>query len=424
MRYLVATWDGGGSVPMELGVVRRLVGRGHSVTVLADRTLEDSVMATGAAYRPWQQAPQRISTRPEDDVLKDWECRTPLQQFARVRDRLITGPAGLFAADVRGQLGREQADAVVADGALLGAVAGAESLGVPVAALIPGFYILPAKGMPPLGMGLRPAKGIPGRLRDSAINGVVRRMWAAGLPDLNRARAELGLDPLPSVWAQLDRAASTLVLSSTAYDFPAQLPPNVRYVGPVLDDPPWTEATPAPDGTEPLVVVALSSTFDRQEELLRKLVQTLERLPVRAVVTTGPALDPASIPVSASASERIRVVRSAQHARLFAEAAAVITHAGYGTVIKALAAGVPCLCIPDLRDQLDNAARAEALGAALVLKRSAPAPVIAATMKRLLDEPQFGERAARLGERLRAEADGPLLIQELENLVGAAKPGP
>jgi len=38
-------WDGGGTVPPELGVARRLVARGHSVRVLADPVIEDEARA-------------------------------------------------------------------------------------------------------------------------------------------------------------------------------------------------------------------------------------------------------------------------------------------------------------------------------------------------------------------------------------------
>ena len=44
-------------------------------------------------------------------------------------------------------------------------------------------------------------------------------------------------------------------------------------------------------------------------------------------------------------------------------AAAVVTHGGHGTMIKALAAGVPVVAMPMGRDQNDNAARLEASGA-------------------------------------------------------------
>ncbi len=45
MQYLVPLWDGGGTVPVEMGVVRRLVARGHAVTVLGDPTLADEAAA-------------------------------------------------------------------------------------------------------------------------------------------------------------------------------------------------------------------------------------------------------------------------------------------------------------------------------------------------------------------------------------------
>ena len=48
MHVLVTLWDGGGTVPVEAGVVRRLVARGHTVTALADPTLEQEVVTAGA----------------------------------------------------------------------------------------------------------------------------------------------------------------------------------------------------------------------------------------------------------------------------------------------------------------------------------------------------------------------------------------
>ena len=92
MQILMAAWDGGGTVPVEVGVARRLLERGHEVRVLADPTLREAVEAVGAAYLPWQLAPARQSADLADDIIKDWECRTSLGQFARVRDRSSSGP--------------------------------------------------------------------------------------------------------------------------------------------------------------------------------------------------------------------------------------------------------------------------------------------------------------------------------------------
>jgi hypothetical protein len=43
--------DGGGNIPPELHAVRRLVERGHVVTVIAEDSIADEVRATGATLR-------------------------------------------------------------------------------------------------------------------------------------------------------------------------------------------------------------------------------------------------------------------------------------------------------------------------------------------------------------------------------------
>jgi UDP:flavonoid glycosyltransferase YjiC (YdhE family) len=419
MHYLVALWDGGGTVPAEVGVVRRLRARGHAVRVIADPSLAADVADAGAEFRSWVRAPHRRSQAVEDDFIRDWECRTPVALLNRLCERVVTGPAAAYAADVREALTDRPADVVVASGGVLGALVGAESMDVPAVALSANAYSRPAPGLPPFGSGLAPARGPLGRARDRAMNALATALWNRNLPPLNAARTWLGLEPLDGVWDQWDRAARVLVLTSPAFDLPAVLPDNVRYVGPVLDDPVWSEPVTVPEGDEPLVVVGLSSTYMRQADVLRRIVGALATLPVRAVVTTGPAVDPADIPGTA----KVAVVRSAPHAQLFPQAAVVVTHAGHGTLLKALAAGVPALCLPMGRDQGDNVVRAARHGAVIGLRPSAPAPRIAAAVRRLLDDPSYREGAERLGARIRADAAALTLVDELESLAGNGAPG-
>ncbi len=244
------------------------------------------------------------------------------------------------------------------------------------------------------------------------MNALAAALWNRNLPPLNAARTALGLDPLREIWEQWDRAARVLVLTSPTFDLPAELPDNVRYVGPVLDDPVWTEPYAVPEGEEPLVVVGLSSTYMRQADVLRRIVAALDALPVRGVVTTGPAVDPPEI----GGTDKVHVVRSAPHARLFPLADVVITHAGHGTLMKALAAGVPTLCLPMGRDQGDNVVRASRHGAVIGLKPSATSQQIATAVRRLLDEPSYRASAQALGARIRADAAGTALVDELERL--------
>lgn len=411
--YLFALVDGGGTVPPELGAARRLVERGHAVTVLAEDSMRADVEATGATYRPWVRATNRPTRHPDDDPYRDWECKTPVQLFERVLDLQLVGPAPAYAADLDDALAAVQPDLVVCSMFAIGAMVAAEAAGVPFDVLIPNAYPLPAKGMPPFGAGLKPATGPLGRLRDRLVTAVVDRAWRKGVPGLNALRHERGLDPIDGVFAQCDGARCQLVLTSAAFDLPAELPDTARYVGAVLDDPTWAEgAWTPPPGDEPLVLIALSSTFQDQAATLQRIIDGVGRLPVRAVVTTGPALDPASL----TAPANVTVVAAAPHSAVLASAAAVVTHGGHGTVVRALAAGVPMLVLPHGRDQGDNAVRVTTRGAGLKLGRKASAKAVAKAVERLLADPSYRAAAERLGQQIRTDAASGALVAELESV--------
>lgn len=417
MKYLLAIWDGGGATPPNLGIARLLVGCGHEVVVYGDPTLAADVVGTGAIHRTWPTAPQRRSRALGDDVLKDWECRTPVGAVLRLRDRLIAGPSARFAADVVAALDSEAFDAVLADGILLGALVGAEARGIPTAALVGSVYIAPSRVRPPAGR-ISPAHGPFGRMRDRVGFALMNLLWRGGLRSLNEARSEHGLAPLAHLWDQWDRADRVLMLTGSAFDDPPPDAPNVRYVGPVLEDTPSAGPFELPPGEDPLVVVGLSSSYMDQADLLRRIVLALSSIPVRGVVTTGPAVDPVDLP----AAGNVVVVRSAAHTELIPQANLVVTHAGHGTLIKAIAAGVPTLCLPLGRDQPDNAARAARHGVAVVLSARSDADAIADGIGRMLREPSFHTAAATLGEQIRAEVASGALEAELEGLPQASTP--
>jgi MGT family glycosyltransferase len=413
LRYLFALVDSGGTVPPELAVARRLVERGHTVTVAGSALMEPEVAATGAAFRVWPTAPYRRSVRPEDDLARDWECRRPTQLIARFLDGVLATPAAAFAADVEGLAAELAPDALVCSMMALGAMVAGESSGLPVYVLMPNVFVLPAEGMPPFGLGLRPAAGRLGRLRDRALGAFVVRNWDRGLARLNEVRTARGLDPLEHLWDQVGRAYRVLVLTSEGFDFPARLPANVRYVGAELGDPVWAQPLAVPDRPEgPLVVAALSSTYQNQGATLMRVGRALGSLPVEGLITTGPAIDPADVVVP----RNVRVVRSGPHGELFRRAACVVTHGGHGTVVKALAAGVPLVVLPHGRDQADNAARVAARGAGLVVRRTASPARIAAAVRRVLDDPRYRRAAQRLGGVIRDDAARGRVVVELEDL--------
>jgi MGT family glycosyltransferase len=308
----------------------------------------------------------------------------------------------------------------VSEGLLLGPMLAAEAEGIPGVLLTSTVYMLPAPGVPPFGPGFQPARGPLGRVRDRLFGALGRKGWEKGLDALNAGRAEHGLAPLDSVFDQYERAERLLVLSSAALDFEATaLPASVRHVGPRLDDIHGTEPWTAPEGADPLVLVGLSTTYQDQLPVLQRVVDALGRLPVRALVTTGEPVDPAAL----DAAPNVEVVRTAPHSEVLREAAAVVTHAGHGTVVKALAQGVPLVCLPMGRDQAEVAARVVAAGAGLRVKPKASPDAIGRAVARVLGEPSFRTAAERLRDAIAAEHADDLAVAELERVAQPGEPG-
>src|SRR5687768_9295297 len=156
--YLFAMWEGGGTVPPMLGVARRLIARGHTVTVLGDPTIEVEAERVGCRFMPWRRAPHRSTLLPEDDLLRDWELKNPIDLLRRVRDRFITEPAPAYAADTLDAIDATAPDVVVPEYLLFGAFMAAEKRGIRVASLVPNIWPIPAPGAPPFGPGFLPAR--------------------------------------------------------------------------------------------------------------------------------------------------------------------------------------------------------------------------------------------------------------------------
>ncbi len=420
--YLFAMVDGGGNVPPELSAVRRLVERGHIVTVLGEDSVAGEIRATGARFRRWVHAPNRPDRRPGNDPARDWECRYPWQLIERLVATLFVGPAPAYAHDVRDAIADTRPQLVICSMFCLGGMVAAEAAGLPFDVLLPNIYLLPAKGLPPFGIGLHPARGAVGRLRDRALNAFIERLWdTKGLAGLNTLRVQHALTPLAHFLDQVRRARRQVVLTSAEFDFAAILPPSVRYVGPVLDDPIWAADMPwaPPAGSDPLVLVAMSSTFQDQIDCLQRVVDALGTLPVRGLVTTGPAIDASTL----RPRPNVTVVPSAPHRQVLQHTALVVTHAGHGTVMKALAADVPMVLLPHGRDQADTAARVASRGAGIVVKRTAKPGVIADAIRRVLQNSSYRLSAQHLGDAVRRDANSDALVRELEDIPDAERSG-
>lgn len=415
--YLFVTWEGGGNVPPVLGVARRLVGRGHTVWVLTEPCLAEAVAQTGARFVPFTHYFTR--TKLGDDLMGDWQAKSPMGALRHNLANVLIGPSQIVAEETQRALQEAQTDVVVADLMMLGSLVAAEAAGIPRVVLFHMPEYLPGPGRPAAGPGFLPRNDPIGRLRDGLLTWFLFHTLSDYLPVFNDTRRRFGLAPLATaqeLLGEYHRADLRLIQTLRAFDFPIEPPPaNVRYVGPELDDPQWIEPwhTAWPDDDQrPLVVASLSSTFQNQQPILQRIITALGTLDVRGLVTLGPAMADVAFDVPAN----VRAVPSASHAQLFPHAAAVVTHAGHGTVMRALAHGLPLVCLPMGRDQDDNAARVVAHGAGLRLKRSASPDQIARAVQQVLDQPDYRRQARRLGQLIAQDVAADRAVHELEHI--------
>lgn len=412
-QILMTTWHGGGTTPPLMSVARALTAGGHEVRVLADEVLRSSVQAAGAVHVPWTRAPQRTTGERGEDYIRDWEPDDPMQEFARMRDRIAVGPAADYAADVRAEIDRHRPAVLLTETFLLGALVAAEAAGVPAVVLNPTINMVPAEGVPPFGPGFMPATDEAERERDRMVAAQMAAAWNQALPAMNRAREEQGLPPLAHVLQQTTSAARVLVMTSQAFDFQGSVPPVVRYVGPRLDDLDWAQPWVGDGSSEPLVLVSMSSDFQDHVAVLQRAVDGLAELPVRGLVTTGRGVSPSEV----AAPSNVEVVRSAPHRAVLSQASAVVTHGGHGTVIKALAAGVPVVCLPLGRDQNDVAARLVHCGAGVRLPADAGPEVVGDAVRTVLSDPSYRAAAGRIAAAIDAELAEDRAVEEIEDVV-------
>ena len=159
--------------------------------------------------------------------------------------------------------------------------------------------------------------------------------------------------------------------------------------------PDWvTEASPAP-----LVYVTMGTVF-RNDDVLATVVETLRDLDVRVVVTVGPDGDPG---VLGEQPPKVHVARYIPQDRLLPHCALVVSHAGSGTFLAALAAAIPQLCLPQAADQFLNAAACDRSGVGLTFgPGTVTVDALREAISRLLTDGSIRETAALVSKEIAA----------------------
>ena len=376
--FLGAFGDPGHAFPM-LALGSRLAARGHDVLLQTWRKWTLDVEAAG----------MRFTAAPEYQVFPTME--RPLRPYeAAARAALETVP------DVE----EFRPDVCVSDILTIAPALAAEACGVPVATLIPHLYPMAEEGQPPWSLGARLPRTRLGAEFWKVASRPVRGGLERGRDDYNACRATLDLPPLDDLHPGLSRSL-TMVATLPHLEYPREWPAWLRIVGPLMWEPPGDEIQPPP-GEGPVVLIAPSTAQDPEHALLRAALRGLADAPVR-VIATWNGRDPGAIDVPPNAV----LVPWLSYSRTMPHCDLVITHAGHGTVMRALTNGIPVVACPAAGDMAENAARIDWAGVGVRLPRRFATPRgLRLAVDRALGEPRLRERARELSAWAGAH-DGP-----------------
>ncbi len=151
----------------------------------------------------------------------------------------------------------------------------------------------------------------------------------------------------------------------------------------------------APAEGETFVYVTLGTVSGRSEKsraAYRAVLEALSALPVRALLTTGPIMPHEELGII---PPNVAVEVFVPQSEVMPHAHAVVCHGGSGSLIGALAQGIPTVVVPLFADQPHNAASVARVGAGISVS-DRTAPVLREAIARVLKDEDIRRTARRI----------------------------
>jgi UDP:flavonoid glycosyltransferase YjiC (YdhE family) len=394
-RFLLAAFGEPGHAFPAIALGSELVRRGHDVCIETWSRWREDVEREG----------MRFAAAPEYEV------------FPTPERRLKPYVAAVRASRETVRVVRDfDPDAVVVDILTVAGALAAELDRRPWATLIPHLLPTRERAFPPFSIGARLPRTEAGRAFWSLLDPLVRNGERRGRAELNGARQRVGLEPIGHLHGGISRRLA-LVATFPRLEYPrSPWPEWARVTGPLQWERPYGD-TEAPPGDDPLVLVAPSTSQDPDQRMLAATLEGLAGEPVRVLATTNrrPPRTPITVPANA------RLVDWLSYAREMPRCAAVVCHAGHGTLARAFSCGVPVVACPAAGDMGENAARVSWAGAGVSLPRRLITPRgVRLAVRKLLAQERYARTAAALASWA-AEHDGAATAADaLESMVTTA----
>ncbi|WP_340540197.1 glycosyltransferase [Nocardioides sp. GXZ039] len=379
MRILFTFIGGVGHFHPLVPIARAAQAAGHEVAVACAAGLVGPVESAGFAAMPTSEPrPVPASTGSARDLtpLAPTDAGAAEIEFA---ENFADKGARRHATAIQRWIREWQPDVVVRDEADLGSAIAAEVLGVPVASVVvlaAGMLIRPELVGPPLAA-VRAEHSLPPD------------------PDLAMLTRGLVLSPVPPSFPD---PASPLPTTGLTHHFRTPVAPRVERL-------PGRQRVYATLGTE------FGTTSG---DLYERMLTGLGTLDADVLLTVGSRIDPAEL---GPAPPGVRVERFVPQDEVLSSVDVVVSHGGSGSLLAALAHGLPSVLLPLGADQPHNATRAEALGLATVLDAaSATADDLARAVGEALHDVEMKARAQAIAVETAALPDVTTTVTALEHL--------
>ena len=210
--------------------------------------------------------------------------------------------------------------------------------------------------------------GIPTARVASTNSQAEARVVTVATAPLDPIRQEARLDPDNGAALRAEPAFTSFPpsLDGNTLAASARAPFRVRLARESLDPERIVPAWAVEDG-RPLVFITfgtLAAGSERNHGLFRAALEAVGALPVRALFSTGTAMDVAGL---GAVPENVTVTSWVSQGDGFPRASVLVCHGGAGSVLAGLTHGLPMVITPISADQPDNARRVEEAGAGTML---------------------------------------------------------
>jgi UDP:flavonoid glycosyltransferase YjiC (YdhE family) len=165
----------------------------------------------------------------------------------------------------------------------------------------------------------------------------------------------------------------------------------------------------------PIIYITLGTVYNRNLGVFAALLDGLRDEALSVIVTVGRQNDPAALGLQPS---HVHVHQYIPQELVLPHCAAVATHGGAGSMLGALAFGLPLLIVPQGADHFYNADRAVAAGAAVQLRPDGLTSESARdAVRMLMHHDTFRAAAHRIKSEIDAMPDPRQAVKSLEQLI-------